>query len=124
MGHPPIDIAECAGTLVARIESRQAAARTRGEKLRRQAADAVRVLASEFEVRRAWLFGSLAWGDPHEESDVDLLVEGLDTRTAGDAERRVAEVVEARVDLVRAEEAPPGLCERVRREGLLLHESA
>ena len=111
MSQPPVDLDACARSLLARIESRQEAARQRGEVLRRQAADAARALALDFGVRRVWLFGSLAWGDPHQESDVDLLVEGLDPELAGGAERRVAELVEAAVDLVRLEEtrsrAPP-----------------
>jgi len=124
MSRPAIDLDACARTLVARIAARQEAARSRGDALRRQAREAVRALASDFGIRRAWLFGSLAWGEPHADSDVDLLVEGLEPTLAARAEKRVAEMVQAPVDLVRIEDAPPGLAERVKRDGLLLHEPA
>ena len=31
-------------------------------------------LVTEFQPEQVWLFGSHAWGSPHEDSDVDLLV--------------------------------------------------
>ena len=31
-------------------------------------------LVSEFQPVQIWLYGSHAWGNPHEDSDVDLLV--------------------------------------------------
>jgi predicted nucleotidyltransferase len=31
-------------------------------------------LVAEFQPEQVWLFGSHAWGNPHEDSDVDLLV--------------------------------------------------
>ena len=31
-------------------------------------------LVAEFQPDQIWLFGSHAWGQPHEDSDVDLLV--------------------------------------------------
>ncbi len=31
-------------------------------------------LVAEFQPEQIWLFGSHAWGNPHEDSDVDLLV--------------------------------------------------
>lgn len=31
-------------------------------------------LVAEFQPEQIWLFGSHAWGHPHEDSDVDLLV--------------------------------------------------
>ncbi len=31
-------------------------------------------LVAEFQPEQIWLFGSHAWGQPHEDSDVDLLV--------------------------------------------------
>jgi uncharacterized protein len=31
-------------------------------------------LVAEFQPEQVWLYGSHAWGDPHEDSDVDLLV--------------------------------------------------
>ena len=116
----PIDIEECARTLIARMQARQDAARARAQALRAEAALAGSALMTEFGAKRVWLFGSLAWGEPHEASDVDLLVEGLAEGLARAAERRVGQLVSAGVDLVRVEDAPPGLADRVRREGALL----
>jgi uncharacterized protein len=31
-------------------------------------------LVAEFQPEQVWLYGSHAWGNPHEDSDVDLLV--------------------------------------------------
>ena len=31
-------------------------------------------LVAEFQPDQIWLYGSHAWGDPHDDSDVDLLV--------------------------------------------------
>ena len=31
-------------------------------------------LVAEFQPEQVWLYGSHAWGDPHESSDVDLFV--------------------------------------------------
>lgn len=117
---PPVDLQACAQTLIARMQSRQDAERQRSAMLREQAHAAARALAAELAVRRTWLFGSLAWGTPHGGSDVDLLVEGLEPGLMASAERRVAGMIAAPVDLVRREEAPEGLVERVEREGLLL----
>ena len=31
-------------------------------------------LVAEFQPEQVWLYGSHAWGNPHDDSDVDLLV--------------------------------------------------
>ena len=36
--------------------------------------EVTRRLAVEFKPEQVWLFGSHAWGTPHEDSDVDLMV--------------------------------------------------
>lgn len=35
---------------------------------------ATRRLVAEFQPEQVWLYGSHAWGHPHDDSDVDLLV--------------------------------------------------
>ena len=35
---------------------------------------ATQKLVAEFQPEQIWLFGSHAWGEPHDNSDVDLLV--------------------------------------------------
>jgi len=36
--------------------------------------EVTRRLAAEFKLEQVWLFGSYAWGQPDEDSDLDLLV--------------------------------------------------
>lgn len=63
------------------------------------------------------LFGSLATGDVRETSDVDLAVRGLPAnRYFAMAGALMAHFV-APVDLVRLEDAPQSLCDRIAQEG-------
>ena len=68
--------------------------------------------------RRVWLFGSYAWGEPTEASDLDLLVETESdplfiAAQIGRATRRMVHVVVLR-------EAPASLVERARSGGIAL----
>jgi len=111
----------CAAAFRARVGAQRAAAAERAAGLRERARAAARRLADEHGVRRVWLFGSLAWGQAHAGSDVDLLVEGLRPEAWSAATALVEAEVGAAVDLVRIEEAPPGLEARVRSQGVVLH---
>jgi predicted nucleotidyltransferase len=79
-------------TLVARYERREAEARVRAEGLRAAVRAAVPGLAAAAGASEVWLFGSLVgppeWAEPHERSDIDLAIAGLDAaafgRLAGD----------------------------------------
>ncbi len=68
--------------------------------------------------RAAWLFGSYAWGEPGERSDVDVLVEGARTPES------LAALWWTRLDLpvhvLDVHTAPASLVERAIREGLSL----
>lgn len=67
------------------------------------------------QCRRAWLFGSFAWGLPGERSDVDLLVEGCpDPDAIGAALWRA---IHRPVHVIALEKAPSSLVERVLRDG-------
>ncbi|OYW72958.1 MAG: hypothetical protein B7Z37_23425 [Verrucomicrobia bacterium 12-59-8] len=44
------------------------------EKAQPVIAEATRLLVAEFQPEQVWLFGSYAWGEPTEDSDLDLLV--------------------------------------------------
>lgn len=113
-------VTSCAAGFSARVvEERERAAR-RADALRARAREAARRMVEDHGAARVWLFGSLAWGEPHLRSDVDLFVEGLDGGALSAAYRAAEDAVGAPVDLVRAEEASPGLAERVRAEGVLL----
>jgi len=69
---------------------------------------------------RVWLFGSLAHGDVHERSDIDLAVEGLRPGTFFDAYADLLDAAEARVDLVDLSTAPPSLREHILASGRAL----
>ncbi len=111
----------CAASFRARLAAERAAAAERASGLLGRARAAARRLATEHGASKVWLFGSLAWGQAHAASDVDLLVEGLPAETWSAASALLEAEVGAAVDLVRVEEAPPGLEERVRSQGVLLH---
>jgi predicted nucleotidyltransferase len=99
-----------------RAEGERARARTRADALRaRLPAAAARLRAAGAD--RVWLFGSLAGGHPHAETDVDLAVEGLPSSEYFGALAALMDILDAPVDLVRLEDAPESLDERVRATG-------
>ena len=78
-------------------------------------------LAAEPEVQRVVLFGSRARGDGRERSDVDLALDAPGLSQAGWT-RLWVDAQEAdtlyRIDLVRLDEAPAPLRERIEAEGV------
>ena len=103
-----------------RIARQQEAARTRAANLR----SAVPEIARRLERRgatRVRLFGSLATGgQPHEATDVDLCVEGLDDDAIAEALLEVEPLLGARVDIVRWETAGPRLKRRIDSDAMEL----
>ena len=87
--------------------------------LRSRLPEAVRLLRDRHGATRIVLFGSLAAGDTHAGSDVDLAVEGLPADWYFSALANLLCLFSA-VDLVRLEEAPPTLARHIAAEGLLL----
>lgn len=111
--------------VTARWLAQRDAARTREalravEQLRARLPAAVGLLRERYAVTRARLFGSFATGAVHAESDVDLLVEGLPAAALFKATADVMPLLGTLVHLVRAEEAPTSLLERVDAEGVEL----
>jgi len=78
------------------------------------------VLRSEFDAQRVWVFGSVVRPWFHEESDLDLAVEGISPARRADAWDRVSTLANTSVDLVHLEEAPPLLRERILADGEVL----
>ena len=70
--------------------------------------------------RRVWLFGSLAWGGPHEDSDIDPAVEGMPEDDLWRAQGEALTAAPCGVDLVRTEDVPLTLASRIRASGILL----
>jgi len=108
------------GFLKRKTERASERAALRAEALRRAAVDLAGHLYRHYGVRRVWLFGSLAWGDPTETADLDLAVEGLDPMRYFAALGDLLLEAPCRVDLVRLEEAPHALRQRIQKEGQLL----
>jgi predicted nucleotidyltransferase len=104
----------------AKIRADLAAEERAAQALRQQVLAAVRGAVeearSEEPCGRVWLFGSFAWGQPGERSDVDLLVEGDDGALA----RRVEQATGRDVHAMRLSEAPASLRDRVLAHGLPL----
>lgn len=77
------------------------------------------MLRERFSARRIVLFGSLARpGAAHEESDVDLAVEGLSPPVEYfSACAAVEAIVQAPLDLVELDRASPSLLARIAAEG-------
>lgn len=104
----------------AKIRADLAAEEQTAQALREQVLAAVRgaveAARREGPCGRVWLFGSFAWGQPGERSDIDLLVEGDDTELA----RRVERACGRDVHAIRMAEAPASLRERVLAHGLPL----
>lgn len=85
----------------------------------------VRALRGVPCVERVWLFGSRARGDNLRRSDIDIAVEA--TRADASGWDRVAQAVEEAptllpIDLVRFDQAPQRLKEKILEQGRLLHD--
>jgi len=77
----------------------------------------LRALLTARGARRVWLFGSLVWGSVHDTSDIDLAVEGLPVDELCRVLGELLMAAPCSVDLIRIEEAPPGLAARIRARG-------
>ncbi|MBN1422323.1 MAG: nucleotidyltransferase domain-containing protein [Planctomycetes bacterium] len=87
------------------------------ERIRAELPRVVDLLRTRYGVRRVLLFGSVARGEIHERSDVDLAVEGLDPAEFFRAAGECMDLLSLPIDLIPLEAAPPGLRERIEREG-------
>ena len=99
--------------------SRRAAGKARAQVLIANLPMAAQMLEA-YGARRVVLFGSLNEAQPGPEADVDLAVEGLPVADYFAVLAELMALFGTRVDLVRLEEAPESLRERVEAEGRLL----
>lgn len=103
-----------------RLEAeRRALGRARSERLRAHLSRSAQALKAR-GARRVVLFGSLAGTEPGPEADVDLAVEGLQAAAYMEALSEQMSLFGTRVDLVRLEEAPASLRDRIEAEGITL----
>lgn len=112
-----VTAAQAAATLRQRADEGRAAARQRAEALLARLPEVKRILCGPYGARSVVLFGSLARGEPRLESDVDLAVEGLAPEVYFAAVGDVMAALGCSIDLVRMEEAPASLAERIAAEG-------
>jgi predicted nucleotidyltransferase len=103
-----------------RADQRRRSLDERRRAVRENASRVAQTLKHDFEARNVWLFGSYAWGRPHEHSDVDLAVEGIPPERFFAALSCAARVAGEPVDLISLEDCARPLRERIRREGIAL----
>jgi len=113
----PVTPADTARHLRRRREAAQSEGACRAAQLRARLPGAAARLRDLYGVTGVRLFGSLANGTCRADSDVDLAVTGLDRARYFEALADLMEVLGAPVDLIRMEEAPPTLSERIDAEG-------
>jgi predicted nucleotidyltransferase len=120
---PDPDLVRAFGRAV-RAHFEEELAKERGQAEVRRAAVVPRVHAAIERARAdglcggAWLFGSYAWGEPGERSDIDLLVEDCaDTFVVASL---VGRACGRDVHVIEMSEAPPSLKERVHEDGVPL----
>ena len=102
--------------LQARADAERQLGTIRAQRLLLSSQQAREVLVA-YGARRVWLFGSLAAGHPKPDSDVDLAAEGLPAGVYFKALADLMGLFQAPVDLVRWEDAPESLRDRVVSEG-------
>ncbi|MBI5480602.1 MAG: nucleotidyltransferase domain-containing protein [Deltaproteobacteria bacterium] len=100
------------------LAGEDAAAAERKQRVRAAVERGLAQARGEGLLRAAWLFGSYAWGQPGERSDVDLLVEGC--RDPLRVASVVGRITGTEVHVVCVEDAPESLRERALTEGVKL----
>jgi len=89
-----------------------------------KARDAARLLGDTFNVKRVYLFGSLANRNFFRlNSDVDLAVEGLKSEEYIDAWGELEKIFNHNFDLVQIERANEQLRKTIEKEGVIIYES-
>jgi predicted nucleotidyltransferase len=116
----PVSSEELVSTLVARKRAERLAFAARSEHLREKARSELEMARLGGLIERAWLIGSLAWGQPGSGSDVDIVVAGLGADQVDALWARLSRALGDQLDLLRLEELPPSFRARVLAEGVLL----
>jgi uncharacterized protein len=115
------------------LSDRSIAANSLRERAEPVISEATRRLVAEFAPEQIWLFGSYAWGEPTEDSDLDLLVivsQSSDDsiRRAQNAHRALSKlalpkdvVVKTRDEVERVKDLAPTLTHKILSEGRLVY---
>ena len=113
----PVTAADTARHLRARAADQTRAAEARAARLLSALPAAADLLRTRYAATDVVLFGSLATGTFTDRSDVDLAVRGLDSTSYFAALADLMALFGGPVDLVRLEQAPPSLLDRIASEG-------
>lgn len=103
-----------------RAQARAVAASERASVLRAEAGVLARRLLEEPGVTHVWLFGSLAWGTPHTDSDIDLAAAGLSEQRYFRLLGELLMNASVSVDLVRLEDVDENFRQRILEHGVPL----
>jgi predicted nucleotidyltransferase len=107
--------------MVSQVAEERARAAVARQAIRDSLPGAIAMLRQEFGASRVVLFGSQARGTARAQSDVDLLVSGIEPRRLYEAIARLERMIPAaHVDLVLESEVLPHVAERARLEGEVL----
>ncbi|MBX3273748.1 MAG: nucleotidyltransferase domain-containing protein [Sandaracinaceae bacterium] len=115
----PVPLSATRAVIAGRDAERRARASERAAALRARLPEVVSRLRA-YGAREIWLFGSLARGDLHEASDVDLAVDRLSPDVYFAALAAASATLACDVDLVVIDEASPALREAIARDGVPL----
>jgi len=82
-----------------------------------------KLLKEKYRVKKVFLIGSLAYGIVHEDSDIDLVVEGLSPELYIDALVDLNDILERKIELnlIPFEDAYETLKEKTLKEGVLIY---
>ncbi|MBI3184106.1 MAG: nucleotidyltransferase domain-containing protein [Myxococcales bacterium] len=119
----PVTPEQTARTLLRRVEEKLRRHQSAMEHAKQAIAREVPAIAARHGARRVYLFGSLAWGDTHDGSDIDLAVEGApdEQRSALAAELMLA--LPLPVDVLDLGELSEAFRRRIVDHGLLVYEA-
>jgi len=78
------------------------------------------LLRDRFGACDVFLYGSFVWGRQGLASDIDLAVTGVEPRRQFEAIAAIGRLFDQPVDLLRIEDAPDSLRERIQSEGIRL----
>lgn len=113
----PVTASDTANHLRARAAARGHAGARRAARLLAQVPAAAELLRTRYGATEVLLFGSLATGAVTERSDVDLAARGIASADYFAALADLMALFGASVDLVRLEDAPLSLLDRIAAEG-------
>lgn len=116
----PVEPRDLAQTMVRRKAEERRFYAERATALRSAAQSELTHARAEGLIERAWLIGSLAWGELGPHSDVDIVVSGLGVDAIGALWARLSHALGESVDLLRLETLPEDFRQRVLDQGVVL----